>query len=232
MRLLLFDIDGTLVNINGAGRMVLKQALQEVFGTAGPINNYSLAGTTDSQTICDLLTASGILRDEIEDGLPSLYQSMAKKGQILFSHDTFSPCPGVKILLDRLASSKYILLGLITGNAESTAPLKLAAAQIDPTYFQVGSYGSEALDRNQLPALAMKRASALTGKAFNGSDTIIIGDTPADIACARASGATAVAVATGGSPSSTLAKYEPDYLLDDLADTDLMLKILLPREKD
>ena len=232
MRLLLFDIDGTLVNINGAGRKVLKQALQEVFGTAGPIDDYSLAGTTDSQTIYDLLTATGFSIDEIEDGLPSVYQTMAEKGKILFFHDTFSPCPGVKILLDRLASSKNILLGLMTGNAESTAPLKLTAAQIDPACFQVGSFGSDAQDRNQLPGMAMKRASAKVGETFDGSNTVIIGDTPADIACARASGATAVAVATGGSPLTTLAKYEPDYLLDNLANLDLVLKILLLREGD
>jgi phosphoglycolate phosphatase-like HAD superfamily hydrolase len=115
----------------------------------------------------------------------------------------------------------------VTGNIVSTAPLKLKAGGIDPAQFRVGAYGSDDMDRNHLPRIAMKRATELTGNPFDGNNTVVIGDTPADILCARAGKTTAVAVASGWHAAPTLAKYRPDYLFENLEDTQTVADILV-----
>lgn len=228
MKLILFDIDGTLIRSHGAGRQALEESLQEIFGTAGPIDTYHMSGKTDSRIVTDLLTAAGISQAEIQPKLPAIFQRMAEKGLIIFWDKGMEACPGVETLLTQLkARSSQVVLGLLTGNSAATAPLKLSAAGISPAQFTVGAYGSEAMERNDLPAVAMQRATELTGKPFDGNNTIIIGDTPADILCARVSKSTAVAVASGWHASSTLANYQPNYLLENLTDTDYILNILL-----
>jgi phosphoglycolate phosphatase-like HAD superfamily hydrolase len=105
--------------------------------------------------------------------------------------------------------------------------LKLQEASIDPAQFVVGAYGSDDLDRNQLPLIAMQRAQELTGFQLSGDNTMIIGDTPADILCARAGKATAIAVASGWHSAKTLSRYHPDTLFEDLGDTQNVLQVLL-----
>ncbi len=227
-KLILFDIDGTLIRSHGGGRQALKESLLELFGTAGPIDNYSMSGKVDARIITDLLTAAGIPENEFTPKLPNVYKRMAEKGVVIFWKAGMSACLGIPSLLEAIKQqSQQIVLGLLTGNSSATAPLKLSAAGIMPTQFVVGAYGSDALDRNHLPEIAMARATDLTNINFDGSNTVIIGDTPADILCARAGKATAVAVATGWHSSKTLATYQPDHLLENLADTETVLNILL-----
>lgn len=230
MRLLLFDIDGTLIRSHSAGREAMAASLRELFGTAGPSESYRMSGKTDARIVTDLLTAAGVDPEEIHDRLPEVYALMAEKGKEIFPVRGITPCPGVLELLSVLRSRPDALLGLLTGNALDTAPLKLAAAGIEPDQFVIGAYGSDAMDRNQLPAIAMKRAIQLTNSGFGGYNTVIIGDTPADILCARAGGATAVAVASGWHSGNTLSQFRPDHLLENLNDTDRVLSILLPTE--
>jgi phosphoglycolate phosphatase-like HAD superfamily hydrolase len=229
MKLLLFDIDGTLIHSNGAGKRVMALALQDVFGTAGPIDSYNMGGKTDTRIVTDLMAAAGIAAATIEARLAELFTRMEVHGQTIFGngHGSATPCPGVDSLLNALQGRYDALLGLVTGNIEPMAPLKIAAAGLDPSLFRVGAYGSHHIDRNQLPTIAMKQATQLTKLQFAGHNTIIIGDTPLDIQCARASGATAVAVATGRYSSTTLNQYKPDILLHNLADTDSVLQMLM-----
>lgn len=226
-KLLLFDIDGTLIRSNGAGRQTLAYALERLYGTRGPLDSYNMSGKTDPRIITDLLTAVGVSPKEINKQLPAIYELMAEHGQKIFPEKEMAPCSGVPELLAELAKVEGALVGLLTGNSQITAPLKLSAAGIDPQQFRVGAYGSDALDRNDLPAIGMARANQLTGNLFNGNNTVIIGDTPADILCARAGKATAVAVASGWHAASTLAEYHPDHLFENLADTEHVLKMLL-----
>ena len=227
-KLLLFDIDGTLIRSNGAGRLTLAYALEKLFGTVGPLESYNMSGKTDPRIITDLLMAAGISAKEISKSLPAIYELMAEKGQDIFTEKGMAACVGVPELLAQLNEQEDVLLGLLTGNAQLTAPLKLAAAGIDPLQFKVGAYGSDAMDRNELPAIGMSRANQLTGGQFDGNNTIIIGDTPADILCARAGKATAVAVASGWHAATTLAEYRPDYLFESFSNTDRVLQALLP----
>jgi phosphoglycolate phosphatase-like HAD superfamily hydrolase len=227
MKLLLFDIDGTLIRSHGAGRETLSLALTEVFGTAGPLDDYKMSGKTDPRIITDLLVAAGINNGDIAAKLPDVYRLMAEHGRAIFPERDMQPCPGVVPLLAALRQRQDVLLGLVTGNIKETAPLKLAAAGIDPAQFRLGAYGCDGMDRNQLPAIAMQRATDLTGYSYSGKNTVVIGDTPADILCARAGRATAVAVASGWHATHTLTRYQPDHLLENLSDTHTVLDILL-----
>lgn len=227
MRLLLFDIDGTLIRGNKAGRLAMAAAIEELFGDAPPLENYDMSGKTDARIITDLLVAMGIHENEIKAILPRVYALMAEKARGIYPGRGIMSCPGVAELLIELRDRSDVVLGLLTGNACLTAPLKLAEAGIDHAQFIVGAYGSDHLDRNQLPGLAMERASELTGLYLTGDNTTIIGDTPADIACARAGKATAVAVASGWHSLEELLSCEPDILFEDFSDTQTVLKNLL-----
>lgn len=227
MRLLLFDIDGTLIRSNSAGRLAMAAALEEMFGSSGPLESYSMGGKTDARIIMDLLTAIGIDAKEIARRLPEAYALMAEKAGAIYPGRGIMACPGVEGLLNALQGRADVLLGLLTGNSEPTAPMKLQEAGIDPAQFIVGAYGSEDLDRNRLPEIAIQRANELTGLTMTGDNTIIIGDTPADILCARAGKAKAVAVASGWHSVKSLARYHPDVLFEDLCDTQSVLQKLL-----
>ena len=226
MKLLLFDIDGTLIRSHGAGRETMSLALTEVFGTAGPIDDYTMSGKTDPRIITDLLLAAGFSNDEISNKLPEVYRLMTNNGRAIFHQHDMQPCSGVLPLLTALRRRSDVMLGLVTGNINGTAPLKLIAAGINPAQFRLGAYGSDSLDRNHLPGIAIQRAIDLTGYPYAGNNTVVIGDTPADILCARAGKATAVAVASGWHAAHTLARYQPDHLLENLSDTQKVLDIL------
>ncbi len=227
MRLLLFDIDGTLIRGNKAGRAAMAAALIEMFGSAGPLDNYNMGGKTDATIISDMLRAIGVEDEEIVEKLPEVYALMADKAQDIYPERGIAACAGIDELLEVLRNREDVVLGLLTGNAHLTAPMKLEAAGIDPGQFVVGAYGSDEYDRNQLPQIALHRANELTGLSLTGNNTSIIGDTPADILCARAGKATAVAVASGWNRAAELARYDPDYLFEDFGDTQAALQALL-----
>lgn len=227
MRLILFDIDGTLIRSNSAGRKAMGAALEELFGSCGPLDSYNMGGKTDARIITDLLTAIGVDAEEISAKLPEVFALMADKAHIIYPGRGIVACPGIGELLADLRNRADVLLGLLTGNSQTTAPLKLQEADIDPAQFVVGAYGSDDLDRNQLPVVAMQRADELTGLHLTGDNTVIIGDTPADILCARAGKATAVAVASGWHSAKSLDRYHPDVLFEDLGDTETVLQVLL-----
>lgn len=227
MRLLLFDIDGTLLHSNQAGRRTLDAALGSVFGSAGALDAYVFAGKTDRQIVHDLMTAIGFAPDEIDRRMPAFAEAMAAEGARVFNADLIRPCEGVPQLLAALAGQPNVVLGLLTGNIAETAPLKLAAGGIDPTLFPVGAFGAHSLDRNELLGVAKAQAQKLTGQGFDGYQTVVIGDTPADILCARSGGALEVAVATGFYSRERLSDYRPHYLFDTLEDTDSVIRTLL-----
>ena len=226
MYALFFDIDGTLIRINGSGRLVMKKALMEVFGAAGPIDTHSFAGETDTAIIYELMDAAGFTRDVIESRFTELLDVMEEQGRTIFFEDGLEPCPGIQSLLSRMAERDDVLLGLLTGNSERTAQLKLEAAGIAPEIFEFGAYGSDAYKRNQIAEIAWKRAEQYAGTALDEEQAYVIGDTPADIACGHHIGIKAIAVATGTVSRSDLAMHSPDLLVDDLSDTELILSFI------
>lgn len=227
MRLILFDIDGTLINSSRIGRAALGRAMQAVYGTAGELETYEFAGKTDRRIVRELLLAEGWAGPAIEARLTELDEQMGAAGQELFTAQTIWSCPGVPALLDALGRRDDVTLALLTGNIHHTVAFKLLAASIDPTRFVAGAYGSDSLDRDDLFAIALDRTETATGRRFTGADVVIVGDTPADVRCARAGGARAVAVATGPYPAERLAQCAPDHLFADLSATADVLGALL-----
>jgi phosphoglycolate phosphatase len=227
MKLILFDIDGTLIWPDGAGRAAMSRALTEVFGTAGPVDSLVMGGKTDLQIITELLTAAGLNQNVIKAGLPTCFQAIAHHMAHTTRERQMRICPGVPALLARLSAHREAILGLLTGNLAMSASIKLRAVGFDPAIFRVGAYGSDHSDRSQLPAVAIARAQALTGYTFPGKNVVIFGDTPADVTCGQHLGVTAIGVATGGYPLEVLNAAGADYVFPDLTDTDVVVRAIL-----
>jgi phosphoglycolate phosphatase len=217
-RLILFDIDGTLVLTRGAGREATKLAMQEVFGAVGEIATHFFGGKTDWQTLVELLSVLGFTSDDVQRMMPVYNRVMGRHLANLIDHYPVLPCPNALEVVQYLHQHESALLGLVTGNVSSAAPIKLRAAGFDPSLFPIGAYGDEALERDDLPAMAMARAIEHYGHPLQPDQVVVIGDTPADIQCARALGAVAVGVLTGSGTREQLEATNPDFLLNDLSE--------------
>lgn len=226
MRLVLFDVDGTLLIARGAGRRALGRALEQVFGTAGSLDTYDFRGRTDIRIVLDVLEAGGIPRTDARERLDEVFERYAQALTVEIGDGSgVVTLPGIAALVPRLGRTEGVLLGLLTGNIEHGARIKLAPTGLWPL-FPVGAFGSDDHDRGRLPSLAARRAHALTGRVFEPHEVVVIGDTPHDIECARAFGAVAVGVATGFHRRDELLAEKPDLFFDDFADVDRAVTLL------
>lgn len=226
-RLVLFDIDGTLLSARGAGARALRGALVDVFGQPGPIGAYSMGGRTDPQIVRELMTAVGITVEEIEPRLDDVWALYLRNLREEIGRTRVQALPGVPALLDRVeAGGEPTVLGLLTGNVLEGARMKVDAAGLAFDRFRVGAYGSDHWQRPELPAVAAARARELMGVDYAGKEIVIIGDTPFDIACGEHLGVRTIAVATGTHPAEELATCRPDYLFDDLSDVDAVWRAI------
>jgi phosphoglycolate phosphatase-like HAD superfamily hydrolase len=222
-RLLLFDIDGTLVNTGGAGIKALKLIVHERFGAKDDLRDIEIAGKTDRAIIRDILRkyqvepAEENIAEFAEDYIRGLAPSLSRShGKIL---------PGIQPLLERLKPQPNIVLALLTGNLQHGARLKLQHYGLWD-FFQFGAFADDHHDRNELGAVARERAQRKHGHDFDVADIDVIGDTNHDIACGKAFGARTIAVATGSWSRERLQACAPDFLFDDLAKTDEVIKKL------
>jgi phosphoglycolate phosphatase len=221
MKLFLFDIDGTLLTTDGAGRAALKSAGADLFAIQEDLRTINVSGSTDTAIVQDILrhhsldVSTANVNRYLGGYLVWLKQHLAaQSGAIL---------PGVLSLLDVLAKDGQAI-GLLTGNVRRGAQIKLTAHGIWDR-FSFGAFGDDNSDRNQLGPIAKRRAEAALNTEFAAHDIVVIGDTPKDIACARAFGAVAVAVATGRYSLANLSEHQPNHLVGDLADTkDLLFR--------
>jgi phosphoglycolate phosphatase-like HAD superfamily hydrolase len=216
VRLFLFDIDGTLVTARGAGRTAFNRALQEVFGTVGPAEaGYDFRGRTDLRILHDLMGAAGFSAEEIAARAEACFAAYVRElATVIGDGRRVEILPGVPALVRALAARDDAVVGLLTGNVEAGARIKLAPTGLWPL-FRVGAYGSDDIDRRRLPAIACARAQAVAGHDFPFERVVIIGDTPLDVDCARACGARAIAVATGFYPYDELEGCAPDLIFKD-----------------
>jgi phosphoglycolate phosphatase-like HAD superfamily hydrolase len=225
----LFDVDGTLITARGAGRRALGVALAKTFGTTGPIQRYDFRGKTDPCIVRDLMLAAGVPEADIRARLAACFAAYVEAlEEAVGDGGRVEVMPGVADLVRVLGEEAGSIVGLLTGNIEAGARVKLATTGLLP-YFRVGAYGSDDPDRARLPAIAAARVERLTGRPVRFDEMVIIGDTPLDVECARACGATAVAVATGQHALEELAACGPDLLFPDFSDVAAALGALARR---
>ncbi|MCW5883184.1 MAG: haloacid dehalogenase-like hydrolase [Anaerolineae bacterium] len=227
MKLILFDIDGTLLHSDGAGVKATLDALRDFFGVADQPPGYSMAGKVDSQIVLEILAHANADLSDVRDRLDAYWVAYADRLAEELPRHNVRALPGVSALLAALADRDDVVVGLLTGNLASAADLKLSAAGIDPAQFRLGAYGHEAEVREGLPPLAVLRAREATGRTFTGKHIVIIGDTPADITCGEALGVRTVGVATGRYAVGELRAAGADAVFDDLSDTAAVLSAIV-----
>lgn len=211
--LYLFDIDGTLVDTGGAGMAALQEATRRVFRTDGP--PLDLAGSTDLGIVLDIHRHFGVEPTvESIDAYFAVYQEELDRN---LAGNSFSGrvLDGVVTILDSLAGDPRRSVGLLTGNIAGGAASKMRHYRLDH-HFAFGAYGSDDADRNKLGPIALDRARRHTGRSFAAEDVWVIGDTPKDIACARALGARCLAVATGAFSADQLTAHGADIVVGSL----------------
>ena len=228
MKLVLFDIDGTILWSDGAGRRAMEGALTQVFGTPGA-PTYRYDGKTDRQIVRELMQQEGRDDAHIDTHMDTLLAEYVERlhGELGSGAGTCRLIDGVAELLDVLERRDDVILGLLTGNLQRGAAAKLAAVGIDIGRFRVNAFGSDHEHRPELPAIAQRRAEALLGVRVAGRDVIVIGDTPSDIACGRSIGARAIGVATGRYSVAELAEHAPAAVFENLTDTEAVLAAIL-----
>lgn len=224
-RLLLFDIDGTLVR-GGPAKKAFHQALEEVFGTAGAIRDHNFSGKTDPQIARELLDGAGLSGQEIQAGFPALWASYLGRMAARLPQEPMEVIPGVEELLRHLAGREEVAMGLLTGNILEGARLKLGSVGL-LGHFPVGGFGSDSENRDDLPGVAMERAAEEWGVDFHPRNVVVVGDTPRDVSCGRNGGTRTVAVATGRYDVATLRETGADHVLPHMEDLQEAVRALL-----
>jgi phosphoglycolate phosphatase len=228
MKVVLFDIDGTILWTDGAGRRAVHQALEDVFGHAVP-EGHEFDGKTDPQIVRELLALGGLPAHQLTERLPRVLERYVELLREELGGDDHADkvYPGIRPLLDALEARDDVLLGLLTGNVRDGAIAKLTAVGIAPDRFKVGAFGSDHADRPELPAIARARAERVLGSPVSGREVIIIGDTPADMGCGRGIGARAIGVATGRYSIAALRACDAAAVFGDLSDTSAVMRAIM-----
>lgn len=227
-RLLLWDVDGTLVRAGDLGAAVFDVAMESVLGVR-PDARVRMSGKTDPQIVREYLVALGIPETDglVESVLRSAeghLAAAAAEGELIAGG---TACPGTGEVLRRLASDSRVASTLLTGNIAPNALIKVAAFGLDRWLdLSLGAYGSDEADRNLLVPVALRRLAAERGVTLEPQDIWVIGDTPRDLECARAAGTRCLLVATGRYSVADLKALEPDAVVGDLSDTDEVIMLL------
>jgi phosphoglycolate phosphatase-like HAD superfamily hydrolase len=225
-RLVLFDIDGTLVLTGGAGLRAMNRACGDIAGHDNALADIPVAGRTDRIILTDIVTKLG--RELDEDLLAELrrrYLLHLREEIQLPGRGVKAVMPGVRELLDALSAREDVFLGLVTGNFEEGARIKLGHFDLW-RYFRCGAYGDDSADRNALVPFARERARQLGLPDLSAEHILVVGDTPHDVACAHAVGALPVGVATGGFSVDQLRTSGADIVFQDLSETGAFMALL------
>jgi phosphoglycolate phosphatase-like HAD superfamily hydrolase len=224
-RLVLFDIDGTLLSAGRAARESILEALSAVLGWQGSADDNDFSGKTDPQILRELVLGS-VGRERFESAMDAVLDRYVEELRRRLRPEAVLPKPGIPALLERLSSEPRVTLGLLTGNIERGARLKLDPPGFN-RYFPFGAFGDDSPDRYRLPAIAVARARDRTGRDFSGESVVIVGDSIHDVACGRSVHARAIAVATGPTPADSLRAERPHALFADFGDVDAATEAIL-----
>jgi phosphoglycolate phosphatase len=230
--LLMFDVDLTLVDADGAGQRAMRTAGVEVCGQGFSFDGVPFGGRLDPLIFADAAARCGHTDAEaaaLHDTFRAVYTR--ELGRLITDNGhTVTALPGITELLialrDRAARGDGVMLGLLTGNYAQTAALKIQAAGLRRDWFTLGCFGDEADSRPGLTELAMRRYTGLTAAPIDPARVVIIGDTPHDVHCAKAHGCTAFAVATGRTRADELREAGADIVVDDLEDPEPLLALI------
>jgi phosphoglycolate phosphatase-like HAD superfamily hydrolase len=225
-KLVLFDIDGTLVRIEGISRNALIDALRQTYGTEGNAASHSFAGKMDGVIIYEILHECGFKQDdiwqkfeEVKETYISIFRERAQKEHVTVLN-------GVRELVSQLHKEPDVFLGLLTGNFEASGRHKLALSDLNH-FFDFGAFAEDGQVRNDLPEVAVARAHTLTQIHFRDKDVVIICDTEHDVRCAKVFNSRSIAVATGHYSFEQLNSEQPDHTLNDLSQTSEVIELIL-----
>ena len=228
-RLVLWDIDGTLLRGGGVARDVFDQAVTAVLGRHPGDHRIRMGGKTDPQIALEILAYAALEDAEAEQHLPAvlgaLERGLEEAADDMRRHGVV--LPGVPDVLRALDGDPSVRCSVLTGNTQANAAVKLAAFELTPWIdFEIGAFGSDDRDRTALVPVAMERARRLRGLDLDPADVWVVGDTPRDLACARAAGVRCALVATGHASLGELRATDADAVLEDLSDVDGVVKLL------
>jgi phosphoglycolate phosphatase len=226
MRLVLFDIDGTILTDRGASRSAFADALFATYGYDGDLARYDFSGRTDPQIAHMVLGDAGFTRDDVNARIAQLWERYLAGLARNATPERVQVMPGIRELVAQLHEHDGVVLALLTGNIEPGARLKLGGASLND-YFPFGAFGSDSADRTELPPFAVRRASERLGHQFTGADVVIIGDSIYDVRCGVPYEATTIAVASGKTPAETLRAENPTFFFDDASNVDAVLSAIL-----
>jgi phosphoglycolate phosphatase len=214
VRLVLFDIDGTLVRTGGAGVKAFAKTFASEFNAADGFERLKFAGRTDTGLVREFFSFHQIA--PTPQNLQRFFERYVFWLDHILRDSKTELCPGVWEFIHELqALPQAPLLGVLTGNIRLGAEIKLRHFNLWHV-FQAGAFGDDHEERDQIAAVARQRGSRILGEDLHGDQVLVIGDTPHDIRCARAIGAKALAVATGGAKLEELERHQPDWAIPDL----------------
>ena len=225
MKLVLFDIDGTLISDGGAARESFGIALDATYGYRGDLRRYDFSGRTDPQIARMVLRDAGYADADIDSSMPALWQRYLAE---LANHadGRVRELPGIRAVLDALRDHAEVVLALLTGNIEGGARLKLKGPALNG-YFPFGAFGSDSEHREELPPIAVARAADALGHRFTGRDVVIIGDSIYDVRCGVPHGARTIAIASGKTSAEKLRAENPDHFFESAEATNDLLSAIL-----
>jgi len=225
-RLVLFDIDGTLITDGGASRSAFADALRQVFDYQGDLARYDFSGRTDPQITTMVLSDAGWAENKIAAKFEELWPVYLEGLAWNATTDRIRALPGIPQLINALESEDRVMLGLLTGNIERGARLKLTPPRLNE-HFSFGAFGSDSAKREDLPPIAVDRASKIDGHRFSGRDIVIIGDSIYDVRCGVPYDATTIAIASGKTSAETLRAENPRHFFESAEDLGPLLDAIL-----
>lgn len=216
--LVLFDIDGTLLRSKRAGLRAMATAIHNIHGVTVDFDKIQTAGSLDPLIWKDILDQHDIEpNDTHHNSFRTLYTK--ELSRLIETEQPVEPLPGVHEAVHFVRDHTDAVCALLTGNYQETGWLKVEAAGFSPSDFEFGTWGTEAPERRGLPIIALQRNHSLRNNNLHPSKALVVGDTPADIDCARANGCRSLAVATGKFDVPTLESHGADVVMEDLGDS-------------